>query len=85
MGDFEVKITSNAVDAKRLIKERTLVALEKCGLMAENYAKRNCIEKHIVDTGALRYSITHIVDESEPCAACVIAAGQNQEVFAVNR
>lgn len=49
---------ANAID-------RALVAaLEKVGLVAEGYAKRACP----VDTGRLRNSITHIVDEDGKCA-----------------
>lgn len=39
-------------------------ALEETGLVAEGYAKRACP----VDTGRLRNSITHIVDEGGKCA-----------------
>lgn len=35
--------------------------LEKCGLVAEGYAKKQCP----VDTGTLRNSITHTVDTNE--------------------
>lgn len=49
---------ANAID-------RALVAaLEEIGLVAEGYAKRACP----VDTGRLRNSITHIVDEGGKCA-----------------
>lgn len=49
---------ANAID-------RALVAaLEEVGLVAEGYAKRACP----VDTGRLRNSITHIVDEGGKCA-----------------
>ena len=41
-----------------------LAALEEVGLVAEGYAKRACP----VDTGRLRNSITHIVDEDGKCA-----------------
>lgn len=48
---------ANAID-------RALVAaLEEVGLVAEGYAKRACP----VDTGRLRNSITHIVDEDGKC------------------
>ena len=53
-------------------KERTLAkALEQCGLLGENYAKKNCP----VDTGALRNSISHKVVLSEEAAYI----GTNQE------
>lgn len=49
---------ANAID-------RALVAaLEEVGLVAEGYAKSACP----VDTGRLRNSITHIVDEGGKCA-----------------
>ena len=39
-------------------------ALEKCGLVAEGYAKKLCR----VVTGNLRNSITHDLDDGEPAA-----------------
>ena len=41
-----------------------VTALEEVGLVAEGYAKRACP----VDTGRLRNSTTHIVDEGSKCA-----------------
>lgn len=52
-------------------EEGCLRALERCGLQAEGYAKDLCP----VDTGNLRNSISHKVDEAEP-AACI---GTNSE------
>lgn len=46
-------------------------ALERCGSQGEGYAKDLCP----VDTGALRNSISHKVDKSEPAAYI----GTNQE------
>lgn len=46
------------------MKNALLRALEKIGMTAEKYAKRLCP----VDTGNLRNSITHRVDEGEPAA-----------------
>lgn len=40
-------------------------ALEKCGLVAEGYAKENITRNKSVDTGNLRSSITHQVDNDE--------------------
>lgn len=54
--------------------EACLRALERCGLQAEGYAKDLCP----VDTGALRNSINHKVDEAEPAAYI----GTNQEYAA---
>lgn len=44
------------------LQEAAERALEKCGLVAEGYAKRLAP----VDTGNLRNSITHKVDPAEP-------------------
>ena len=44
------------------LQEAAERALEKCGLVAEGYAKRLAP----VDTGNLRNSITHKVDPEEP-------------------
>lgn len=45
-------------------EEAAIRALERCGLQAEGYAK----DLAPVDTGALRNSISHKVDEAEPAA-----------------
>ena len=58
----EIQDHSSEVSTK--IKAALLRGLEKCGLVAEGYAKKLCP----VDTGNLRNSITHVVDEQEPAA-----------------
>ncbi len=61
---MEVKVTNNAqifIDAKN---EAVAFALEAIGLTAERYAKADCP----VDTGRLRNSISHAVDEGEATA-----------------
>ena len=58
---MEVKVTNNAqifIDAKN---EAIVAALEAMGLTAERHAK----EDSPVDTGRLRNSITHAVNEGE--------------------
>lgn len=56
-----IKITDNSALAKQELQTATVRALEKCGLVAEGYAKKLCA----VDTGNLRNSIAHQVDISE--------------------
>lgn len=57
MADFEVEDhTDEVLDGISQAKAR---ALEKIGLVAEGYAKRLCP----VDTGRLRNSITHTIDD----------------------
>ena len=61
---MEVKVTNNAqifIDAKN---EAVAFALEAIGLTAERYAKADCP----VDTGRLRNSISHAVNEGEQTA-----------------
>ena len=60
--DIEIHNNSKAVSAG--IKAALLRGLEKVGLVAEGYAKKLCP----VNTGNLRNSITHVVDEQEPAA-----------------
>lgn len=61
---MSVEITDNSKEVSAAIKAALLRGLEKCGLVAEGYAKKLCP----VDTGNLRNSITHMVDEQEPAA-----------------
>ena len=61
---MSVEIQDNSKEVSAAIKAALLRGLEKCGLVAEGYAKKLCP----VDTGNLRNSITHMVDEQEPAA-----------------
>lgn len=61
---MSVEIHDNSKEVSAAIKAALLRGLEKCGLVAEEYAKKLCP----VDTGNLRNSITHVVDEQEPAA-----------------
>lgn len=62
-GGVEVRV-DNRDEFKRGMEAALATALEEIGLTAEGYAKRACP----VDTGRLRNSITHIVDEGGKCA-----------------
>ena len=60
MKEFTYSLTVNNADlTKKNVREAAAVALEEIGLLAERYAKELCP----VDTGNLRNSITHTVDE----------------------
>ena len=67
---IEIKL-DNRQKVKGLIKTQLLLALEKCGMVCEGYAKDLCP----VQTGALRNSITHSVAASEN----VVYIGSNLE------
>lgn len=56
---MNVTIQDHSAEVFAEIKAALLRGLEKCGLVAEGYAKKLCP----VDTGNLRNSITHMVDE----------------------
>lgn len=56
---MSVTIQDHSAEVSAEIKAALLRGLEKCGLVAEGYAKKLCP----VDTGNLRNSITHMVDE----------------------
>lgn len=68
---MEIEITDNSGLVREEFQAAVLRALEKCGLTAEGYAKLLCP----VDTGNLRNSITHQVDEGGD----VVYIGTNSE------
>lgn len=61
---MNIQFTDNSKEVLEAMQQAAVRALEKCGLTAEGYAKKLCS----VDTGNLRNSITHTVDEEEPAA-----------------
>ena len=61
---MDISLTDNSKEISEDIKAALLRGLETCGLVAEGYAKKLAP----VDTGNLRNSITHTVDEEEPAA-----------------
>ena len=61
---MSVEIHDNSKEVSEDIKAALLRGLEKCGLTAERFAKKLAP----YDTGNLRNSITHTVDDGEPAA-----------------
>ena len=61
---MSVTIQDHSAEVSAEIKSALLRGLETCGLVAEGYAKKLAP----VDTGNLRNSITHTVDDEEPAA-----------------
>ena len=61
---MNIQFTDNSKEVSDNIKAALLRGLETCGLIAEGYAKKLAP----VDTGNLRNSITHEVDDGEPAA-----------------
>ena len=68
---MEIRLTDNSDEFIQAMKQSALRALERCGEQVEGYAKDLCA----VDTGNLRNSITHQVDEAEPA----VYIGTNSE------
>lgn len=56
---MNIEIQDHSAEVSAEIKAALLRGLEKIGLVAEGYAKKLCP----VDTGNLRNSITHMIDE----------------------
>nr|DAG43977.1 MAG TPA: putative tail component [Caudoviricetes sp.] len=56
---MNIDIQDHSAEVSAEIKAALLRGLEKIGLVAEGYAKKLCP----VDTGNLRNSITHMIDE----------------------
>ena len=61
---MDIDIQDHSAEVSTAIKAALLRGLEKIGLKVEDYAKNLCP----VDTGNLRNSITHLVDDQEPAA-----------------
>lgn len=61
---MNIDIHDHSAEVSAEIKAALLRGLEKIGLKVEDYAKNLCP----VDTGNLRNSITHVVDEQESAA-----------------
>ena len=59
---MNIELHDRSDEVLAALQEAAERALEKCGLVAEGYAKR----LGPVDTGNLRNSITHKVDPAEP-------------------
>ena len=59
---MSVEVHDNSKEISENIKSALLRGMEKCGLTAERFAKKLAP----YDTGNLRNSITHEVDDGEP-------------------
>ena len=61
---MQIRLEDHSDEVLEALKAACLKALEECGLVAEGYAKKLCP----VDTGNLRNSITHMVNDGEKAA-----------------
>lgn len=69
---MQIRLEDHSAEVYKELEAACQRALEKCGLVAEGYAKKLCP----VDTGNLRNSITHTVADNGELAAYV---GTNSE------
>ena len=69
---MQIRLDAHSAEVSKELDAACQRALEKCGLVAEGYAKKLCP----VDTGNLRNSITHTVADNGERAAYV---GTNSE------
>lgn len=76
MADVDIQVTDNTDQVLKALNDQVAVALEKVGLTAERFAKTNITNVGAVDTGNLRNSITHQVDDN------VVYIGTNVEYAA---
>lgn len=76
---IDVKVETHADLFKDAVKEAVEAALEAVGLQAEGYAKANITAAGRVDTGELRNSVTHQVEESEQ--AVYIGSGLEYAIY----
>lgn len=63
MADIEIKL-NNINLVQEALKSQCLKALEMCGFEAERYAKESLTKSKAVDTGNLRNSVTHEIDQT---------------------
>ena len=61
-GKVDVEFINHSEEVLATFRQAAIRALEECGLVGEGFAKRLCP----VDTGNLRNSISHKVDDGEP-------------------
>lgn len=59
---MDVEFINHSEEVLATFRQAAIRALEECGLVGEGFAKRLCP----VDTGNLRNSISHKVDDGEP-------------------
>lgn len=61
---MQIRLEDHSAEVYKELEAACQRALEKCGLVGEGYAKKLCP----VDTGTLRNSITHMVNDGEKAA-----------------
>lgn len=61
---MQIRLEDHSDEVYKELEAACQRALEKCGMVAEGYAKKLCP----VDTGNLRNSITHMVNDGEKAA-----------------
>lgn len=73
---MQIRLEDHSAEVYKELEAACQRALEKCGLVAEGYAKKLCNSPGKFGTGALRNRITHTVTNSGERAAYV---GTNSE------
>jgi HK97 gp10 family phage protein len=65
---MQIRLEDHSGEVLEALDAACLKALEECGLVAEGYAKKLCNSPGKFGTGALRNSITHMVNDGEKAA-----------------
>lgn len=60
---FKMKLSVSEQQLRGALNQQAKAGLVKVGMMAEGYAKQNITEQKAVDTGNLRNSLTHTVED----------------------
>ena len=61
MADIDIKVIDNSAEVLQELERKVQAALEACGQQAVSHAKQNITAAGRVDTGTLRNSVNHIV------------------------
>lgn len=77
MSSVDIKITDNSDELLKAVRDQAEAALEAVGNQAVTYAKQNITSAGRVDTGALRNSMNHLVDDD----TCYVGTNQSYAIY----
>ena len=74
---IDVTITDNSKEVLAALEQSATAALEACGNQAVSHAKSNITSAGRVDTGALRNSMNHLVEDD----TCYVGTNQEYAIY----
>lgn len=75
-----IKLNVKVNNIDKVIQEKNLAAekvLETCGILAETHAKSNITAAGRVDTGTMRDSMTHVVEDN----VCYVGSNVEYSIY----